>query len=187
MNLKIAHLGSPNRFSSVQRRKTLQQNDQVVPYPKIRRLLAAFLRPLQRTPTIHGLIEVDVTRARAFLREHQANTGESLSFTAFIATCLGKAVDENKAMQARRKGSKHLVLFDEVDVYTPIERDVAGQKQNITHIIRAANRKTFRVIHQKTRKENLIRKAGMNRNHRSALKPSKAFAGSSTWAALISR
>ena len=77
MNLKIAHLGSPNRLSFVQRRKTLQQNDQVVPYPKIRRLLAAFLRPLQRTPTIHGLIEVDVTRARAFLREHQANTGES--------------------------------------------------------------------------------------------------------------
>jgi hypothetical protein len=65
---------------------------QLVPYSKIQRLLAAFLHSIQRTPTIHGLIEVDVTRAHAFLRDHKAQTGESLSFTAFIATCLGKAV-----------------------------------------------------------------------------------------------
>ena len=124
---------------------------QVVPYTKIQRLLVPFLRSVQRTPTIHGLIEVDVTRARAFLRDHKAKTGESLSFTAFLATCLGKAVDENKSVQACRKGRKHLVLFDDVDVYTPIERDVAGQKQNITYIIRAANRKTFREIHHEIR------------------------------------
>jgi pyruvate/2-oxoglutarate dehydrogenase complex dihydrolipoamide acyltransferase (E2) component len=124
---------------------------QVVPYTKVRRLLAPFLRSVQRTPTIHGLIEVDVTRARAFLRDHKAKTGESLSFTAFIATCLGKAVDENISVQACRKGRKHLVLFDDVDVYTPIERDVAGQKQNIPYIIRAANRKTFREIHHEIR------------------------------------
>jgi hypothetical protein len=54
-------------------------------------------------------------------------------------------------MQARRKGSKHLILFDEVDVYTPIERDVAGQKQSITCIIRAANRKTFLEVHHEIR------------------------------------
>jgi hypothetical protein len=33
-----------------------------------------------------------------------------------------------KAMQAYRKGGKHLILFDDVDVYLPIERDMAGQK-----------------------------------------------------------
>src|SRR6266566_118910 len=131
----------------------MKQNNadyQVVP-SKGRRAMAFAMRSVQRKPMIHGLIEVDVTRARAFLRDHKAKTGESLSFTAFITTCLGKAVDENKAVQALRKGSKHLVLFDEVDVYTPIERDVAGQKQNITCIIRAANRKTLREIHQEIR------------------------------------
>jgi len=124
---------------------------QMVPYPKMRRLEAVTLRAAQRVPTIHGLIEVDVTRARAFLREHKANTGESLSFTAFIATCLGKAIDENKAVQALRKGSKHLILFDDVDVMTHIERDIAGQKQPIPYTIRAANRKTFREIHHEIR------------------------------------
>ena len=132
----------------------MKQNNadyQLVPYPKDRRAAAALYRSVQRKPMIHGLIEVDVTRARAFLREHQAKTGESLSFTAFIVTCLGKAIDENKAVQALRKGSKHLILFDDVDVYTPIERDVAGQKQIIPYTIRAANRKTFREIHHEIR------------------------------------
>ncbi len=126
-------------------------NYQVVPYPKDRRAVAVLYRSVQRKPMIHGLIEVDVTRARAFVREHKAKTGESLSFTAFIATCLGKALDENKAVQAYRKSRKHLILFDDVDVTTRIERDVSGQKQISNYTIRAANRKTFREIHHEIR------------------------------------
>ena len=124
---------------------------QVVPYPKIRRWMAAAFRSVQHKPMIHGLLEVDVTRVRAHLKEHKATTGESLSFTAFLVACLAKAVDEHKAVQAFRKGSKRLVLFDEVDVYTPIEHDMAGQKQVLPSIIRAANRKTVREIHHEIR------------------------------------
>src|SRR5437764_3649989 len=100
---------------------------------------------------MHGLIEVDVTRARDRLRDHKVKTGESLSFTAFLIACLAQAVDEYKAVQAHRKGRKHLILFEEVDVYTPIERDVAGDSQIMPTIIRAANRKTVREIHQEIR------------------------------------
>ncbi len=131
--------------------KTRQHNDQVVPYPKMRRIEALAYRSVQHKPMIHGLIEVDVTRARARLREHKAATGESLSFTAFLIACLAKAVDEHKAVQAYRKGSKHLIVFDDVDVYTPIERDVAGDSQIIPTIIRAANRKSLREIHHEIR------------------------------------
>src|SRR2546429_9241620 len=108
---------------------------QVVPYPKIRRWMAAMFRSVQHKPMIHGLLEVDVSRARAHLREHKAVTGESLSFTAFLIACLAKAVDEHKAVQDYRKGSKRLILFEDVDVYTPIGRDVAGQKQLMPSII----------------------------------------------------
>jgi len=120
---------------------------QVVPYPKIRRFMAAEFRSSHRTPMIHGLLEVDVSRARAFLREHQANTGESLSFTAFLIACLAQAVEEHKAVQAMRKGRKHLLLFEEVDVLTYIERGVAP----MPYIIRAANHKTVRGIHHEIR------------------------------------
>jgi len=124
---------------------------QVVPYPKMRRLEALAYRSVQHKPMIHGLLEVDVTGARARLREHKATTGESLSFTAFLTACLAKAVDEHKAVQAYRKGRKRLIVFDEVDVYTPIERDVAGDSQIMPYIIRAANRKTVREIHHEIR------------------------------------
>lgn len=123
----------------------------LVPYPKMRRAIAATLRSFQRKPMMHGLLEVDVTTAREFLREHKARTGESLSFTAFIIGCVGKAVDEHKAVQAYRQGWKYLVVFDDVDVATVIERDVAGQKVPLVYIIRAANRKTFREIHYEIR------------------------------------
>ena len=124
---------------------------QVVPYPKLRRIIAVMLRSLQRTSMVHSLIEVDVTRARAHIREHKAKTGESLSFTAFLIACLAKAVDEHKAVQDYRKGRKQLILFDDVDVNTQIEHDMDGQKAAIPHTIRAANRKTFREIHHEIR------------------------------------
>jgi pyruvate/2-oxoglutarate dehydrogenase complex dihydrolipoamide acyltransferase (E2) component len=123
----------------------------MVPYPKLRRALAVTLHSAKHKPMIHGLIDVDVTKAREFLQEHKAKNGEPLSFTAFIITCFAKAVDENKTLQACRKGSKQLVLFDDVDVATPIEREMVGQKQPIVYIIRAANKKTFRQIHHEIR------------------------------------
>ena len=123
----------------------------MIPNPKARRFMAAAFRSAQHTPIMHGLLEVDVSRAREFLREQKAQTGESFSFTAFIIACLAKALDEHKAVQARRKGASRLMLFEEVDVYTLIEHDVAGQKLSINYIIRAANRKTVREIHQEIR------------------------------------
>ncbi len=126
-------------------------DNKVVPYPKMRRLMAVAYRSAQRKPMIYGLLEVDVSKARAYLREYKAKTGESLSFTAFIIVCLAKAIDEHKAVQALRKGRKHLIVFEDVDVATPIERDVSGQKPSIQYTIRAANRKTFREIHDEIR------------------------------------
>ena len=78
---------------------------QVASYPKMRRLEALAYRSVQHKPMIHGLIEVDVSRARAHPREQKAKTGEALSFTAFLIACLAKAVDEHKAVQAYRKGA----------------------------------------------------------------------------------
>ena len=100
---------------------------------------------------MHGLIEVDVSRARAYLRDQKAKTGEALSFTAFLIACLAQAVEEHKAVQASHKGSKHLILFEEVDVLTYIERGAAGHSLPMPSIIRVANHKTVREIHQEIR------------------------------------
>jgi pyruvate/2-oxoglutarate dehydrogenase complex dihydrolipoamide acyltransferase (E2) component len=128
-----------------------QSNYQVVQYPKYQRLAVAAYQCVRHTPVIHGLLEVDVTKAREALRAYKARTGETLSFTAFVATSLAKAVDEHKAVQAFRLGGKRLALFDDVDIATRVEHDVAGQKYVVPYIIRGANRKTFRAMHDEIR------------------------------------
>lgn len=120
---------------------------QVMPYTKIRRIMAAEFRSSRGTPMIHGLIEVDVSKARAYLRDQKAKTGEALSFTAFLITCLAQAVEEHKTVQASRKRNKCLILFDDVDVLTYIDRGGAP----MPYIIRSANHKTVREIHQEIR------------------------------------
>jgi pyruvate/2-oxoglutarate dehydrogenase complex dihydrolipoamide acyltransferase (E2) component len=124
---------------------------QVVPYSKIRRLMAISFRLSRHMPFIHGLLEVDVSRARAFLGEHKAKTGESLSFTAFLIACLAQAVEERKAVQAKRFGRKRLIVFEDVDVLTYIERGAAGGSLPMPYVIRAANHKTVREIHHEIR------------------------------------
>ena len=124
---------------------------QVVQYPRYQRFAAAAYQTVRHKQMIHGLIEVDVTRARTVLREHKARTGEALSFTAFLAACLAKAVDEHKAVQAFRKGGRQLILFDDVDISTRMEHEVAGAKYVIPYTIRAANRKSVREMHNEIR------------------------------------
>jgi len=99
---------------------------------------------------IHILAEFDVTRARELIRDYKAAHGEGLSFTAFIAACIGRTVAEDRSWHAYRRGRK-LLLFEDVDIGTLIERDVEGQRLATFYVIRAANQKTVQAIHDEIR------------------------------------
>ena len=101
--------------------------------------------------SVYGMLEVDVTVARQFIGEYKARTGEALSFTGYLISCLARAVDENKSVQAYLKGRKQLVMFDDVDVGITIERQVSGTRAPMGYVIRRANHKTFQEIHQEIR------------------------------------
>ncbi len=100
---------------------------------------------------MYGLLEVDVTIARRFIAEHKARTGETLSFTGFLTYCLGRAVDEDKSVQAYLKNRKQFVLSDDVDVGLMIERTTGEKGALMGYVVRGANRKTFLDIHQEIR------------------------------------
>jgi pyruvate/2-oxoglutarate dehydrogenase complex dihydrolipoamide acyltransferase (E2) component len=102
--------------------------------------------------TMYGLLEVDVTVARQMIAEHKARTGETLSFAGFLTFCLARAVDEDKTIQAYRKGDRKLVLFDDVNVGLMVERKIGEKRALMGHIIQAANRKTYREIHDEIRR-----------------------------------
>jgi pyruvate/2-oxoglutarate dehydrogenase complex dihydrolipoamide acyltransferase (E2) component len=128
-----------------------QRAAEVVPYEKGRRFMKEAIRSTHHKPMMHGLLEVDVTKARTYMRDVKARTGASPSFTAFIIGCVGRAVDEHRYVHALWKGHDHLVLFRDVDVLTWIEREIAGQAHVVPCIVPAANRKTFDEIHEEIR------------------------------------
>jgi hypothetical protein len=123
----------------------------VVEIPQARRIVLNFIDLEWSGHCMYGLLEVDVTVARQFIEAHKVRTGERLSFTAFITSCLARAVDEDKSIQAYRKGRKQLVMFDDVDVGVMIERQVGDTLAPVGHVIRRANQKTFLEIHQEIR------------------------------------
>jgi pyruvate/2-oxoglutarate dehydrogenase complex dihydrolipoamide acyltransferase (E2) component len=116
-----------------------------------RRVMINMLNLSGSVHCMYGLLEVDVTLARQFIAEHKARTGETLSFTGFLTLCLARAVEEDKSVQAFLKGRKQLVLFDDVDVGLMIERKAGEKRALMGHVIRGANHKTFREIHQEIR------------------------------------
>ncbi len=124
---------------------------EVVPFPRVRQPIVDGLRQARSMNVIHGLLEVDVTNARRMLRELKAKTGSSPTLTSFLTFCLARAIDENKVMHAYRKGSK-LIVYDQVDIAVDIERQVAGGKAPVyPHVVKGANRKTLREIHDEVR------------------------------------
>ena len=96
---------------------------------------------------MYGLLEVDVTLAKQSIADEKARSGEGLSFTGFLIHCLALAVEEHKEVQAYRKGRGQLVVYDDVDVGMLIEHR-AGL---MGHVIRRANHKTWREIHDEIR------------------------------------
>src|SRR5512143_3983263 len=120
----------------------------IVPFPCVRQPIVDALHRASKTMSaMHALVEFDVTEPRMRIREHREKTGEGLSFTAFLVFCLARAIDENRAVQAYRKGSR-LVIFDDVDVSVMVERDIdeQGKAPSYPHVVKAANKKTVREV-----------------------------------------
>lgn len=120
--------------------------------PAMRRMAVDGDRMALGRPFIHGLLEFDVTEARRAIHNHKASTGESLSFTAFIITCLAKAVEAHNEVQAIMDWRGRLIIFEDVNVTTLVEIDAPGGKMAMPLIIRAANLKSLREIHSEIRR-----------------------------------
>lgn len=122
------------------------------PFPRERMVTVQGGRLASKKHTVYGLIEVDVTEPRQKIRDYKERTGETISFTAFLIACLGKAVDADKRIHAYRDWRNRLILFDDVDVNTMIEVQAEGRTRVVPHWVRAANHRSLRDIHDEIRK-----------------------------------
>lgn len=101
---------------------------------------------------VHGLVEIDVSDARERIRTIEEETKTKLSFTAFIVSCLATTVDEQPHIQRYRDWRGRIHEFDDVDVNVLIERETDGERIGIPHVIRQANQRTIRSIHDEIRR-----------------------------------
>jgi pyruvate/2-oxoglutarate dehydrogenase complex dihydrolipoamide acyltransferase (E2) component len=122
----------------------------VVPFSANRQMAAASAAVCRERDTIHTLTEADITEPRRLIREHRERTGERLSFTAYVVTCLARAVAEQPHLSSLRRGGQ-LVLLDDVTIGTLVERNLGGELVPEPFGIRAADKKTYRQIHDEIR------------------------------------
>jgi pyruvate/2-oxoglutarate dehydrogenase complex dihydrolipoamide acyltransferase (E2) component len=121
------------------------------PFPRLREIIVDTVEQGRKRHHTKGLIELDVTKGREHIRKHKEKTGEALSFTGWIMKCIGQAVDEHKHVQAMRKGKK-IVIFDDVDISVMVERIVDDRVFPVVFVVRKANKKSLREIHDEIRK-----------------------------------
>ena len=121
------------------------------PFPRLREIIVDTVEQGLKRHHTKGLIELDVTKGREYIRKHKKKTGETVSFTGWIMKCIGQAVDEHKHVQAMRKGKK-IVIFDDVDISVMVERIVDDRVFPVVFVVRKANKKSLREIHDEIRK-----------------------------------
>jgi pyruvate/2-oxoglutarate dehydrogenase complex dihydrolipoamide acyltransferase (E2) component len=121
----------------------------VQPFTKARQDITVVSQEGKRRLNIHALIEVDVTVAREMITKLKGSS--DVSFTGWIVKCVGQAASEHKQMNAYRLGRKKIVLFDDVDIPIPVEREINGERRPLAYIVRKANEKTVADITKEIR------------------------------------
>ena len=105
----------------------------------------------RRRHMVHGLLEVDVTESRRIIRQVEQESGEKLSFTAFVIYCLSRAIEQHPHLGAYRDWRNRLVIFDQIWINSMFEVEKEGKRFPMPHIFRAANQKSLLEIHQEMR------------------------------------
>lgn len=116
-----------------------------------RRGTVDYMRMAGRRSNVHGLVDLDVTEARRAINATESETGEQLSFTAFLVSCLGEAIEDHPHVNAYRdwRGRRH--VFDDVDVNVLVETAIQGELIGVPHVLRGVNGRSLRTIHEEIR------------------------------------
>ena len=124
---------------------------EVRPFSKDRQNIVLVTTEGKRRRNALALLEVDVTRARETMQKMKEEKRGDVSFTGWVIKCIAQAASEHKLLNAYRLGRRKLVVFDDVDISMPIEREVNGKSHLMGYIIRKANEKSVGDITQEIR------------------------------------
>jgi len=116
-----------------------------VPLSFNRKIVMASISVTKQKSAVHSFAEIDITEPRRLIKEHFEKTGEKLSFTAYIVSCLAQVINQHPRLNSFIKRNK-LVLLNDVTVNVLIEREFNGEKIPESVGIKQAQLKTLRQI-----------------------------------------
>lgn len=123
---------------------------QAVPLPFARQMVAASSTINKKYNTIHSIVETDITIPRQIIRQYKEKTGESLSLTAYVVTCLARTISQFPRFNSFIKGKK-LIVLDDVTISVLVEREIEGENVPEPFGISKAQSKSYRQIHDEIR------------------------------------
>lgn len=112
-----------------------------IPFSLDRKQIVDFLSIAKAKHTAYAVMDFDITGIRDNMRQARRISKRHVSLTGYLLYCFAKAVAADKMMQAYRKGNK-LVIFDDVDVSTMVERNVNGVPMPVSYVLRKADSKS---------------------------------------------
>jgi pyruvate dehydrogenase E2 component (dihydrolipoamide acetyltransferase) len=94
----------------------------------------------QKIPFAHAVWELDVTDIRNKIREIRKINKSPLSLTTFLLYAFVQTVNDNKRLQATKNWRNQWVVFEDIDVFFPVEIE---NEVVLPKIIRKANKKSI--------------------------------------------
>ncbi len=91
----------------------------------IRNLVAEQMSLARATNSIHGLFELDITLLLEKIQAHRKQ-GRVFSYSGYLIYCLAQCLQEHPEMLDMRRGTKHRIRFQQVDLFTIVERPQKG-------------------------------------------------------------
>jgi pyruvate/2-oxoglutarate dehydrogenase complex dihydrolipoamide acyltransferase (E2) component len=100
----------------------------------------------KRKHHVTGLIELDISKSREKIREHNRKSSNKISFTAWIVSVIGSTIKKYETSSSFLKRKNKLIIFDDINVSIIVEKNLDGQKVPIPLIIEKANEKSIESI-----------------------------------------
>ncbi len=122
----------------------------VKPFTINRQMVAAASAINREQNTIHLITEVDVTEPRRLMAEYCDRTGEKLSLTGYVVTCLARTLNEFPQFNAFRNGSR-LILLDDLTITVLFEREIDGETIPEAVGLHEVNHKSYGQINDELR------------------------------------
>ncbi len=116
-----------------------------VPFSRGRDIVVDFISIGKKSLKVYAIGDIDVTYPLMKIKELKEK-GIKLSFSAYLTYVFARTVAEHPYMQAIKWRRRRMVIFEDVDVFFLVEREVKGKKLPTSVLMRKANEKTIQEI-----------------------------------------